>query len=478
MTHLHLSLNGLRALFGDVPNAKTAREFARGSEQLFVRGQDHLALMSAGATGRQLSAVEALDAFGESRLAQILEYGTAILPERAEEPAATLRARRADLGLGDDSLRVLASKAQLEVEDIRDCEDPRTRSPIQNLERLARLLGLDDRLISVAKGAGGDQRLAVRLRTLGKTEQGLSPGAVITLSECAWVIKTEGRLAQDLGWSTRLERFEPSSNYGSRDYPAWKHGYFLARETRRLLKLNEIAPIPSMRGLCADLGIPLVQTTLPEHIAGATLDVDTIRGIVVNEAGANSNPWVRRATIAHELGHLLWDPSEQLETLRVDEYSELEESFLQNNPARFVEARANAFAIQFLLPDVALRAILHGHKHDLSARLRRAMDSFGVSRTAASYHAWNALDQKVKRDVFLNADPEPTDDWRATESNTIDFFLLRKTPLSRRGRFARAVIEAQKAGIISPDTASEYLMAESRSEYLAKADLLLESLTG
>jgi len=42
------------------------------------------------------------------------------------------------------------------------------------------------------------------------------------------------------------------------------------------------------------------------------------------KTGWNRHVYVRRATIAHELGHLLHDVEEKLQDLHVDEYAELE----------------------------------------------------------------------------------------------------------------------------------------------------------
>ena len=84
-----------------------------------------------------------------------------------------------------------------------------------------------------------------------------------------------------------------------------------------------------MRELVEDtLCIPVIQAELSQkRIAGATISVtdgvETWRGIVLNLKGANENPLVRRATLAHEIAHLLFDPDEYLDTVRVDTYEAL-----------------------------------------------------------------------------------------------------------------------------------------------------------
>ncbi len=72
--------------------------------------------------------------------------------------------------------------------------------------------------------------------------------------------------------------------------------------------------------------------------------------MAINTQGLNGNVWVRRFTMAHELGHLLWDPDQRLQSLRVDTYRDLEEDPVQRPGLDPVEARANAFAIELLAP--------------------------------------------------------------------------------------------------------------------------------
>ena len=111
-----------------------------------------------------------------------------------------------------------------------------------------------------------------------------------------------------------------------------------------------------MRELAEErLGIPIIQAPIDENIAGATIastdeSGKEMRGIVLNILGANENVWVRRATLSHELGHLLYDPSPRLEKLKIDSYEQGEiDPQMQNTD--FVEQRANAFAIAFLAPN-------------------------------------------------------------------------------------------------------------------------------
>ena len=213
----------LESIFGSESQGDTARKRAITSQRTFVRGQDHLSLDKEEAKGRRLTAAEALDAYGLDLLEEVLDYGSAILPASEDEPAATLRSRRQALGL---SLDDVARATDLSNEAVSDCENALTRSPIRQVERIAVALGLDERLVSVEPGAAGDNQLAVRLKTLGSAPNGLSPRVVATLTEAAWVIRTQARLRRLLGVQLDIgERFQPSSQYGDSEYPAWRHGY-------------------------------------------------------------------------------------------------------------------------------------------------------------------------------------------------------------------------------------------------------------
>jgi hypothetical protein len=295
------------------------------------------------------------------------------------------------------------------------------------------------------------------------------PHAVLSFAEAAWIIQTQDRLRALLGLRMDLhDRFLPSDNYGAPGYPAWQHGIYLAQRTRDLLGLSPTAPILSMRALCESLQLPLVQMSLGSaRLAGAAISSSGRRGIVINVDGDNANVWVRRATIAHELGHLLWDPEPRLRELTVDSYEALGAAERQSD---HVEARANAFAISFLAPPAAVRAELRRHPH-LADGVRAVMTHFGISYTAACYHIQNVTEQPLPAALSVEATPDTP--WEGRESFTADYFPLSETPLQRRGAFAGLVCHAEQRGLISTDTACQYLGEVREEAYLrARAAIL------
>ncbi|MDH4227030.1 MAG: XRE family transcriptional regulator [Deltaproteobacteria bacterium] len=460
-------MNRFEKIFGKESKGTTAEERAKSSKIIFVRSQDELAIYSNGAKGSKLTAWEAFKTFGIDVLEEAVDEGSAILVCAQDEPAKTFQERRENLGLTQEDI---AKYCELTNEEVADIENPKKKNPIQKLKKLAQYLGLDEREITFKKGFGGDKNLAIRLKSLSCENKRLNPKTVISFNEAAWVFSTETRLKEWLGLRSNSlkEKFVPSKNYGFSGHPAWEMGYNLAEDTRKILGLNNDEPINSLRELCIKkLSLPLLQCELPRVIAGATIANDTVRGIVVNTAGRNGNVWVRRATIAHELGHLLWDPEQQLERIRVDSYEELDSGLLASDGVDYVEQRANAFAAEFLAPKDAVFKIYKKNG------LRTVMEHFGISYTVARYQAWNGSHRTEEIESFTADSFEPTDEWMGRDSFTADYFPIRNAPKSRTEYFAYVVVMAEKQGLISEDTASSYLSC-SREDYNSQKSAIEE----
>ncbi len=440
---------------------------AAASRREFVRSQTGIAEASPGATGRRLSASEAFQTFGLSLLDKAIGEGQASLVPGRYEPADTLLRRREALGL---SRKDLARFAAVPVADVMRAETPGLVSPIRTLERLAAYLALDESILGFRQGAAADVDLGQRLKELSGTDERtrLSPRVVAALSEAAWVIAKQMKLWERTGEAgPRLHQlFDPNVDYS---YPTYEVGYRLAKTTRAQLNIGDGEPIPSVRRLIEDrLSIPLVQTALGTRIAGATISNGEYRGIVANIEGANENVWIRRMTLAHELGHLLHDPPARLNKLAVDRYDELEGSrrVLRDGP----EIRANAFAIAFLAPPAEIQSIV-GIYNDVWAAIREITGRFGISVTAARRHVENVCHIVVRpqpRDMTFH----PSDDWRADENHTIDYYPIKTTPKSRQGRFTWVVLRALDLRIISLDSAASFLNADTEKLDRNRQELL------
>ena len=480
----HDSPETLKFVFGDYSPELPVEEIARNSRRRFVRGDTQISLFDPGrsATGHVLTALEAYRTFGLDKLVEAADYGTAIILKRRGAIEESLRGRREELGL---TVQSVARATHLSNDAVTTAETNAYDLPIQSLESIAFALGLDESRLAFHPTSDADQSLAVRLRTLQNQspdayEVGLSAGAVLTLAEAVSIVRVQCQLQESLGISSRIVEFDPNTNYGSRGNPSWLVGYNLASETRSILGIGN-TPVESMRSLVEEtLGIPVVQARLPENISGATVAVRTsagreFRGIVLNTLGQNENVWVRRATLAHEIGHLLHDPEDRLEKVRVDSYDgnemDPEDNSFRYPSIDYVEQRANAFAIGFLAPNDAIRRQVSPPIRGEDVAI--VMRTYGISRTSARFHISNAwYKQHPMPDTDEIPHAYPSDEQIAAENFAADYFTLETTPIQRRGRFAGLVAAGYDAGLISEQTAAAYLQCEVDEFMNGKNDIL------
>ncbi len=128
----------------DVDDA-TVRALARASAVAFVRGLDQIAEDSPRARGHRLTAFEALEAYGRQTLAEVFADGSALLSASPTAAARVLRDRRELLSL---DRRDVALKARVSLRAVETVEAAQ-RVPIRECERIGRVLGLDERYLSV-----------------------------------------------------------------------------------------------------------------------------------------------------------------------------------------------------------------------------------------------------------------------------------------------------------------------------------------
>ena len=85
------------------------------------------------------------------------------------------------------------------------------------------------------------------------------------------------------------------------------------------------------------------------------------------------------------------------------------------------------------------------------------MAEFGLSFTAARYQVWNGKKRQVPLQSLTATVRRPEPHWDAAESFTIDYHPLGHLRPSRAGNFSDLVVRAAQAGLISWDTAAEWL---------------------
>lgn len=440
----------LDAIFGEDSDGPDPTSRALSSRRTFVRSQMQLAFDKPEAKGRKLNAQEALDIFGFDSLEQVATLGRAHLFRTVTEPSATLKARRAEL---EFSTATVAERAGVSVKDVELAETPGHLSSIHVLERIATALVLDERVLTIVPGARADAELGLQLRPLEDTGIKNEKTAAV-LAEAAWIIGRQAQLRDRTAASETLRRFdERSDDY---EYKTFERGYRLAARTRAILGLGDVEPIHSIRAVAEDLlGLPIVEAPLGSSIAGATIVNNRARGIVLSSILASTNKvLLRRTTIAHELGHALWDPDGSLGRIKVDTERSISE--ITAKGVDRVEMRARSFAIALLAPTMAIRRI-HREERTASRAVNRIVMEFGLSASAAIFHLRNVC--RLRADELPNVrTPQAAHAlWDERERRAGTALELGEVPIMRRGGFAADVVAAWRAGRISDDTASSWL---------------------
>lgn len=505
-------MQDLKFVFGEHEPGLTEEQIALRSDVKFVRGNHEISVYDAkrNPTGHVLTAWEAYTTFGLDVLEEAVEWGGGIILSERKAIETSLRNRRTDLGLSPQSV---AQAADVQPADVEQAEKKAWDVPIQSLERIAFTLGLDESRLAHHPTAVADGKFAARLKTFQAAPSytldkfHLYEDSALKLAEATSVVRVQSRLQDILGMRSRTSEFEPDANYGSsRSNLAWRAGYSLAERTRERLGLGS-APIESMRALVEDeLGVPVIQTSMQEDIAGVTVAVTgedgrERRGIVLNVNGQNRDVWIRRATLAHGIGHLLYDPEDRLEKARVDSYAANDRD--PENPSQdYVEQRANAFAIAFLAPIDAVRKMSRppvdppiaaeevstaavvgplGHLRNVSKppvnqriaaeNIASIMRTFGISHTPAMFHAVNANYGEYAAPTTHIWGANPTNEQKAAEDFDAKDFPIPNAPIQRRGKFAGIVAEAYLRRYISDHTAAAYLNCEV-SDFVSNAESL------
>lgn len=433
----------------------------------FVRSQDHLAVHDSNAGGRVLSAYETATYYPD-KLDEILEYGVASLPCSRNEPAETIRAVRESFG---GSLAEWARFAQVEERVLIDAEDEATRTHIDDLQKIAQALGIDDAFLSI-KPNSGEHSFGYRLRSFNEHDE-ITRRDVMAFSEASWVAQTQLKLESWLGItpSLSLDLFEKSPDYGDSNNPAWKIGYELADKSRKILDVKGDSVF--LGKTCSLLGIPVIQTKLSENIAGATISTGGVRAIVVANDRRHNDVLIRRTTVAHELGHLLWDTDEHLKDVRIDTFDHVASNpEITNHDApseKYVEQRANAFAVHFIAP---INAGWGANINDDTRLVISAVERYGISVTSATFHLHNRLGRSVTPQII---DEEGLDrgSWEGPESFGLDMFPQIGTPISRQGLFSYRVVKCYKEKLITESTAASYLKC-TKEDFLSNCDAILK----
>ena len=446
----------LLSILGATGSNLTLDAAVRGSKTRLLRNSDHVFLEGPGREGTRLRPWEAVQGLTPEAVAALAEKPAAGITRRGATIASSIVSRRKELGV--EPVSVARSDERLNETRVLAVEANEKPRSILWMTRISISLALQDFTLGAVENGGGDANLAYRLRELqsGRSDRVMTPSAVMTLSEAAWVISTWKRLEGWLG--RRAAKMDNPSRIrlGTLDRLAFREGYELAHRARDLFGLDHTSPVRDLdRLIYRELRVPVVQLRSKSRFTGATILNNGDRGIVLNADAYEGNAWTRRMTLAHELGHLLWDTDEDLKSLRVDTDESVNAD--SHTVTDLIEARANAFAAEFLAPQEAVVAMFRNQR-ERPLVLDYMTEFFGVGFTVLSWQLRNSLPGEIDRSrLSVTRNNKPSDMWKAEVGRTTDYFVFEQTPAVRTGEFAGIVAECYRRNLISEDTVHEYL---------------------
>ena len=165
----------------------------------------------------------------------------------------------------------------------------------------------------------------------------------------------------------------------------------MAEKLRALLRIRRNAPIKSLARLVeSQFLLPICQGDVKSPLLGFTVRFKGQRAIFINTSGSSGYYLTLRSSLAHELCHALFDRDEDFDL--VDNGSDFASSMRHD----VIEARANAFGAEFLLPRQAAERFIAKHGYNQES----------VSRLAAGYGVTPELAENQIKNSELNVDRE------------------------------------------------------------------------
>lgn len=177
--------------------------------------------------------------------------------------------------------------------------------------------------------------------------------------------------------STKAEDFVP--NYTRR---AYDQGYELARNVREQFGISP-SDKADAQGILEKLGVAVVTRSFGTDVIDAVGCWGSGHGpaVLVNSDGEHAQAaHGRRATLAHELAHVIFDRHGSLPVAEV----------LGGNAPLYPEQRASAFAAEFLMPKQAVSDRIR-NAPDKVREIERLCNHFDVSRELAAWHISNSV---------------------------------------------------------------------------------------
>lgn len=295
----------------------------------------------------------------------------------------TLRSARETAGLSTKAMGRLAGLDAAEVEQIERGE---AAPAFAILKRYARIFGSRiDRFL-----ASGASTSPATLLFRSAAEHGTDLGSVLA-GDDLYVLGDFLASVADIEELERSLDEPPASvpNLESADLtdPEWPQGQEFAARAREALGLG-FDPIPSMKALLEErLHWSLLFVT-PNELSPVLQGASTIEprpAILVNLVEGRESWWRTRVSLAHEMCHILYDSRTIARPYLISPQGELQgrREWALVDRFRGLERRANAFAVHFLAPSTAIRAVIGRMSPDSEWAIDAVCQSMGIGRTVA-----------------------------------------------------------------------------------------------
>jgi Zn-dependent peptidase ImmA (M78 family) len=363
-----------------------------------------------------------------------------------------VQVQRAAVGL---TLDQVAEQAHVPLETLQSFEEGRGKITAAALERIAYVLAIDadalqegrlERTPTAAlffrQGAFPDFR-----------DDADRPKVAEAFERALALVEVNAILGRPAGLRSRFSVETPTPE-------AAKDGYRLANQVRMTLG-NETDPLPDMAALLEDRFDILVRM---EPLASSRIEALSLKepqtgaaAVVLNATGKRrSNPLAARVDLAHELGHILFDPADREINLVMDEKTD------EGMSMSHAEQRARAFAAELLIPAEGLRRLLGRPRYEMSmsqalALVEQVRREFTTPIEITVNHLFNReyIASWLREDLIEQARRhEPS---RGVEANAAPV-------VPERDVLERRVVEALRLDLISDGRARELLQLSAWDE--------------
>lgn len=320
------------------------------------------------------------------------------------------------------------------------------------LERLAAMYGVDDADVLAEEPIrlkAGDALTVLALQREFQDTSNETRAAILRAAQAA----RDAVVLQELLDSrpARVAFSQPSVRKGAAAFEVGK----ARADSVRLKWALGTQPIASVRDLIRDHfpALVVLYAHLGDEVSGLAFG-DKTRGptIVLNLDGKNTNPLVRRFSLAHELAHLLFDWNRQAPFGQLSGFKE--------PGALSVEQAANAFAIRLLCPETELKRI--AETADPTVTLAT---EWGVHFDAARLYLSKVAQREVsKSPSSADLSAQARRIWLDAEDPELSGFPLDGAPPERRSIIAQLAAKAYSADLISRDRFARFLGLTPASE--------------